>query len=78
MATRDLKPGELVISETPLIIGPQVSHHRQSAKFQADLEYAMVCVYFYQIGMMDKLGSYLGGQGSDVANSPFCKGQTYV
>ena len=30
VATRDLKPGELVISETPLIIGPQVdnSYHR--------------------------------------------------
>ena len=27
VATRDLKPGELVISETPLIIGPQVCSH---------------------------------------------------
>lgn len=30
VATRDLKPGELVISETPLIIGPQVRHFKHS------------------------------------------------
>ena len=29
VATRDLKPGELVISETPLIIGPQVCHFKK-------------------------------------------------